>query len=107
GVAVACEFLTGTSFPWAILLVNGVGCFLFGVVAVSMASADPAYHWVRVTLATGFLGGLTTFSSFSFDTYRLLQTESWWLGLVNIGANLIIGLSAVAGGMWLARQLAA
>jgi CrcB protein len=104
GVGVACEFLTTSSFPWAILVVNCVGCFLFGLVAAAMSEVDPAYYWLRVALATGFLGGLTTFSSFGFDTYRLLEASDWTLAFLNVAANMLTGLAAVAAGVWLGRQ---
>jgi CrcB protein len=89
-------------FPWAILVVNVVGCLLIGIVS-QWAITSSAPDWLKVLLATGFLGGLTTFSTFGENTFRLLLAEHWLLAGSNIAANLLLGLAAVALGMKLAQ----
>ena len=63
----------GAGFPYGTLAVNVVGCFLIGLVmqtAVMVAEFPPA---LRLALTTGFMGGLTTYSSFAYDTARMAQ----------------------------------
>ena len=63
----------GLAFPWATLIVNVVGSFLMGaVVAASVAAARRLGRW-RTFLATGILGGFTTFSAFSLDIFELVR----------------------------------
>jgi CrcB protein len=94
----------GDTFPVATLAVNLVGCLLLGALmqlAISIPTFSPT---VRVALGTGFLGGLTTYSSFNHETTRFLQNgqvarAAGYFGLTVAGAFLF-GLA----GMWLARR---
>ena len=61
----------------------------------------------RLALTVGFLGAFTTFSTFSYETFRYLDNGSWGTALVNVLANLIPGLLAVWAGMALGRLLVA
>ena len=60
------------AFPWGIFVVNITGSFLIGF---AVAAMEPRFEesWVRAAVVTGFLGASTTFSTFSLDTYRLLE----------------------------------
>lgn len=91
-------------FPWSTLAVNLVGCFLIGLlVTLRVAEHD---RWSDVThsaLTIGFLGALTTFSTFGFESHFLFSTQQHALGLLNIGANMLLGLLAVYGGIEVAR----
>lgn len=84
------------TFPAGTLLVNVVGCFLFGVLAGW--TEDRA---LRAALGVGVLGGFTTFSAFGGDTYALAQ-GSFKLAALNVAANVALGLFAVAAGRALA-----
>ena len=64
-------------------------------------------HPVRLLVAVGFLGAFTTFSTFGYETFRYLQDGAANLALLNVSANLVLGLGAVWLGWWLARWLAA
>lgn len=94
----------GAAFPWATLAVNVAGCFLISVVAYASArrliSAD-----TRATLATGFLGGLTTYSAFNSETLAFLRDDAWKMGLLNVGATLIACMAAGVVGLVVARAL--
>jgi CrcB protein len=95
----------GVAFPFGTLFVNLAGCFLIGFLAqwaLSSASFSPT---LRLALTTGFLGGLTTYSSFNYETTRLAQGGAFGLAAVNLGATLVG--CAVAGilGMGLAGLL--
>lgn len=88
----------GTSFPYATLTVNVVGCFIMGVLVAALNTGTLiAPHW-RPLIAVGFLGALTTFSTFSFDTFALF-TEGFWLrAALNVILNLVLCMLAVAAG---------
>lgn len=112
GVGATTRYLTSnwaarisTEFPLGTLLVNVVGCFLIGVFMVlttERISVSP--HW-RLFIAVGFLGGLTTFSSFSYETLRLVQEADIMRAFYNVGLNLLVGFFATWLGMGTARLL--
>lgn len=82
-------------FPWGTLAANVLGSFLLGVVAVSLDG------WLRVLLATGVAGALTTYSSFALDTVLLDRTERRGTALLNVLVTLVAGAGACALGWWL------
>jgi fluoride exporter len=86
--------------PWGTLTVNVVGSFVLGLVA-ALAAAGTAAGWVLTLVGTGFCGALTTFSTFSFETFRLLDEGLWRTALSNVVVSLAAGLGAVALGWWL------
>ena len=92
-----------TGFPWSTLLVNLGGCLLIGVI-VQAHEAEAISTNGRLFLVTGLLGGLTTFSTFSHDTLRVADAHGWRLAAANVAANVLLGLAAVAIGIWLGRS---
>jgi CrcB protein len=74
GVWAAERF--GTAFPYGTLIVNVVGCFLIALVMQTAASAASLSPTLRLALTTGFLGGLTTYSSFAYETTKLAQADA-------------------------------
>ena len=78
----------GTGFPYSTLIVNLVGCFLIAAVTEVAASTALLSPTLRITLTTGFMGGLTTYSSFNLETTQLLQSRAWYAGAVNFGATV-------------------
>lgn len=96
--------LVGTPFPLAILLVNIGASALLGVAAgwfIGRASGEA----VRLLVGVGFCGGLSTFSSFSYDTAVLLQNGRVGTALLNIVLNVILCLLVSIGGMALGAKL--
>lgn len=94
----------GSPFPMAILLVNVLASALLGIVvgwAVSRSVGEEAGLLVGV----GFCGGLSTFSSFSYDTLALLQNGRTGAALLNIGLNVVLCLLASAGGLILGQKM--
>lgn len=83
--------------PWGTLTVNVVGSLVLGVVGAAVAVAG-APSWVMTLLGTGFCGALTTFSTFGFETVRLVEEGSLLEAFVNVAASLVAGLVAVAAG---------
>ncbi len=96
--------LTGSPFPVAILLVNTVASALLGVV-VGWATGRAFGAEVRLLLSVGFCGGLSTFSSFSYDTVVLLQNGRTGAALLNVGLNVLLCLVASVGGLVLGQKL--
>ncbi len=102
GIYQVCTLGGTTVFAWGTLLANTLGCFFAGVLIGSglAESSTP----LRVILGIGFLGGLTTFSTFSIETLNLLRHSHWGLALVNVGLNLICGIGMAAIGLLLAKR---
>ena len=92
----------GPAFPWGTLVVNGLGSFAIGAV-MQGALQGQVSPGARMLLAAGLLGGFTTFSSFSWETLRLVQAGQSGLALANVGGNLVLSLVAVGLGMMLVR----
>ncbi|SDF72971.1 fluoride efflux transporter CrcB [Sporomusa acidovorans] len=111
GIGATTRYLTsnwaaarfGTEFPLGTLLVNVVGCFIIGLfmtLTTERLSVSP--YW-RLLIAVGFLGGLTTFSSFSYETLRLLQDADVMRAFYNVGLNVLVGFLATWLGMGAAK----
>lgn len=93
----------GAEFPYGTLIVNVVGCFIIGVfmtLATERLSISP--YW-RLLITVGFVGGLTTFSSFSYETIHLLQEADMLRAFYNVGLNILVGFSATWLGIGVAR----
>jgi fluoride exporter len=92
-------------FPWGTLSVNAAGSLLLGVLAGgTTATGGPA--WLISLLGVGFCGALTTFSTFGFETFRLVEDGALLEAGLNVLAGVGIGLVACAGGWSLTLALA-
>ena len=96
----------GTAFPYGTLIVNIGGCFLMALVAQLAISTTLISPTLRLTLTTGFMGGLTTYSSFNYETTDLLRERAWATGFGNIGITFVGCFVAGVLGLALARRLA-
>jgi CrcB protein len=103
GAAVAAF---GPRFPLGTLAANVLGCLAAGVLAHLLYEREALTLEARLFLMVGYLGGLTTFSSFSYETLLLLRERGPGLAGLNIAANLVLSLAAVGAG-WTAARLAA
>jgi len=91
-------------FPWATLLVNVAGSFLLGLLAgIYAGRVGPT---MRLALFFGFLGGFTTFSTFTSETVVLARTGSASLAFANVAFSVVVGLAAAFAGVLLGEQLA-
>mgnify|MGYP000075101236 CR=1 FL=1 len=95
----------GGAFPFATLIVNIAGCFFISLVMHTAMHSSSITPTVRVVLTTGFLGGLTTYSSFNLETTRLFLEGSSMTGLVNLVATLLGCFGAGLLGLFLAKRL--
>ncbi|SEP00642.1 fluoride efflux transporter CrcB [Propionispora vibrioides] len=93
----------GPEFPFGTLLVNVVGCFIIGLFLTMTTERLSISPYWRLLVAIGLIGGLTTFSSFSYETLRLLQTADALRAFYNVGLNLGVGFFATWLGIGIAR----
>ena len=83
-------------FPWATLSVNVAGSFLIGVLSGLIARhCGGNGEGIRLFAVVGFCGGFTTFSTFSSETFRLLEVNQWLSAAVYVGVSVFAGLAAV------------
>lgn len=93
----------GQNFPYGTLLVNVTGSFVIGFLMELMAQKWQVSLEMRALLITGFLGGFTTFSAFSFDVLKLVETHQYINALVYAVLSVALSLAAVFAAMHLAR----
>jgi fluoride exporter len=95
----------GASFPWHTFFINISGAFLLGIVmALSTQRGLIAPEW-RLFLGVGVLGGYTTFSTLSYESVALLERGLVFGGVINMFGSAIVGLIAVAAGLYVGRIL--
>jgi CrcB protein len=104
GLQGMVEIRTGGAFPCGTLLVNLSGCFLLGLIGQltmnrMLVSAD-----MRMAIAVGFFGGFTTFSSFGWETAKMLEDGEWLRECTYVGASVIAGLLLSVAGIRLANR---
>lgn len=90
--------------PWGTFTVNVVGSLILGVVAGAGAGAGLSPSAVTL-LGTGFCGALTTFSTFSYETVRLLDMGRWRIATLYVGLSVVLGFTACALGWWFGTSL--
>jgi CrcB protein len=102
-VGAWCVERFGASFPYGTLVINVSGSFILGFFLVLITDRFLVHpHW-RLFFAIGFLGAYTTFSTFSFESFALLQNRAFLMALANMVGSVTLGLVAVVMGMALAR----
>jgi CrcB protein len=95
---------TSPQFPWATFTINVSGSFAIGLLSVLLARWLPHPH-VRLLVVVGFLGGYTTFSSFSFESLALWERGELALCMAYMGGSVAAGFAAVVLGTALGREL--
>lgn len=102
-LTVAMQERFGDAFPWGTLLINITGSLLLGVI-IQYAIATPSMSLeLRLMLTTGFCGGFTTFSSYSFETAVLLETGHYGRAAIYSIGSVVVSLLATFCGFALAR----
>jgi CrcB protein len=104
-VALAAEFF-GIGFPWGTLIVNLAGSFAIGIVAgLALAGVPSVTPAVRLFVATGILGGFTTFSAFSLDAVNMSREGDGSLALTYVASSVVLGVAAAYAGIIVVRAI--
>lgn len=104
-VGVGAVRFLGSGFPWGTLIVNILGSLLMGFLIEAIALRYSVSNEVRTFLATGILGGFTTFSAFSLDFVTLMERKAHGFAAFYLGASVCLSILALFAGLALARAL--
>ncbi|WP_193178163.1 fluoride efflux transporter CrcB [Oricola nitratireducens] len=113
GLGASARYLTnlaalrvaGPHFPWGTILVNIIGSFAMGVLIETLTRRTGTSMEVRSFLATGFLGGFTTFSAFSLDFALMWERGDQWIGALYLSASVVLSILALFAGLSLVRAI--
>jgi len=106
GMNIWVARLMGTHFPWHTLVINITGSLVMGLVAGWFIEHNEDGH-LRLFLATGILGGYTTFSAFSLDAVLLWQRHEHLLAALYIGGSVVGAVVGLAVGLWIVKLMPA
>jgi len=105
GLSRAINYITVSTFPVATLFINILACFVLGLFLSYLDLKNSTNPSLRLLVATGFCGGFSTFSTFSYETLSLLRSGQATLALANIFLSVILCLAATLSGLLLAKIL--
>ena len=105
-VNVGAMRLMGPNFPWGTMIINITGSFIMGAFIELLARRVGASNELRMFVATGILGGYTTFSSFSLDFAALWERGATLPALAYVLVSVVGGILALFAAFWLVRNLA-
>jgi fluoride exporter len=105
GLQDLVQIRAGTTFPYGTLLVNLTGCFLLGLIGQFTLNRMVISPDWRAAIAIGFFGGYTTFSSFGWETAKMLEDGEWARATAYVAASVVAGLLLSVAGIRLANQL--
>jgi CrcB protein len=91
--------LFGSPFPWSALVVNVTGCLAMGLLAGWLAFRGESGQTLRLFLATGILGGYTTFSAFSLDAVLLWERGQFWNATFYVGGSVVLSIACMFVGL--------
>jgi fluoride exporter len=104
GIQGLVQVGTASTFPWGTLLINLTGCFLLGLIGqITLNRMMISPDW-RVAITVGFFGGYTTFSSFGWETAKMLEGGEWLPATGYVAASVVIGLLLSVAGIRLANH---
>jgi len=104
GFALGAASILGTRFPWGTLLANMIGCLLIGIAFALSEQTDILNPSARLFFMTGFLGALTTFSTYALETVNHMRAGSH-MAAINFLINNLGGGALVMTGFWLVRSI--
>jgi fluoride exporter len=105
GQTLFVQNLFGREFPSATLSINVIGSFLMGFLFVATAERFDFSPALRLGVLTGFLGGYTTFSTFSMESLLLVQQGQAARALLYVVLSVGLGFAGAVLGVWIARNL--
>ncbi len=94
----------GGGFPYGTMIVNIVGSFFMGLLIGWLAFKINGGQNLKLFLATGFLGGFTTFSAFSLDAILLLEKKAFSAFAIYVTGSVMIAIIALMMGLWISRK---
>ena len=103
-VSLSAGRIFGDSFAWGTMIVNLLGCLLIGFL-VGLLDRSILPRAMRILLVTGFLGGFTTFSSFSLESMRMFMAGTIGKGTLNLAINVIGGFGLTFAGLYAASKV--
>jgi len=95
--------LAGTHFPMHTFVINITGSIVMGIITALFALKGGATGHLRLFLATGILGGYTTFSAFSLDAILLWERHDYLLAAYYVGGSVVLSLLGLVAGLWIVR----
>jgi len=105
GLQGLVQIKVGSTFPYGTLLINLTGCFFLGLIGqITLNRMIISPEW-RIAIAVGFFGGYTTFSSFGWETAKMLEAGEWFRAGTYVAASVVLGLFLSAAGIRLANRL--
>ena len=105
GLSGFVQSLCGKVFPWGTVVVNLLGCALFGLIWSALEERWPTSGETRMIILVGFMGAFTTFSTFVFESGELLRDAEWIPALGYFTIHNVGGLAALLAGLALGRLL--
>ena len=93
----------GQGFPWGTLMVNLLGCFLFGMLFAVFGKSSATDNTLYLLLTTGVCGGFTTFSTFANESVQMLQQGNTWGFVGYVATSVVAGLALIALGYGVAK----
>ena len=102
-ISTYMQKLTGSLFPIGTLSVNILGSFIIGFLVLYFENVVSPTQ--KAILITGFLGALTTFSTFSYETVSMIQNSLYYRALINIALNVILSLIATILGIIIFKKI--
>ncbi len=103
-ISLVTPRIFGATFPWGTLLINIAGSFVLAAVMFLGSQTQVISPTARVALGTGLCGGFTTYSTFNYETMKLLEDRAFGLAAANVAASLLACLAAGYLG-WMSARL--
>jgi CrcB protein len=104
GLQGVVQIRAGGVFPYGTLLINLTGCFFLGLIGQFTLNRLVISPDMRMAIAVGFFGGYTTFSSFGWETAKMLEAGEWLRATTYVGASVVVGLLLSVAGIRLANR---